>query len=465
MIYPNNAELFYSDQTDGRRYIMNRLLSKTKLSSLQLIIAGFLCVILVGTILLMFPVSTKAGIRTSFSDALFTSTSAVCVTGLVITDTASYWSAFGQAVILVLIQIGGLSIVLVTAFFATIAGRKISLLQRSMLQDSISAHQIGGVVKMTSFIFKAALIIEACGILIMLPSFCKEYGTSGIWMSVFHSVSAFCNAGFDIMGTKTGTFSSLTSFSGNIGIVIPVCLMIISGGIGFFTWKDIVTYKLRLKKYHMQSKVILVTTAILILLPTLFLFFNDFSGVAVKERLCLSLFQAVTPRTAGFNTADLTALTSISRIMIIILMLIGGSPGSTAGGIKTTTLAVLFKNSIAVFQKRKSAQFFGRRITDDTIKTAATLLMLYLFLTFTGAFIISSIELLPVESCLFETASAIGTVGLSLGITPMLGPISRFILLVLMFFGRVGGLTLLFAAVSSKEADVSRRPVEKITVG
>ncbi len=444
---------------------MNAVILKLKLSSLQLIIAGFLSVILTGAILLMLPAAANAGSPASFGDALFTSTSAVCVTGLVITDTASYWSAFGQAVILVLIQIGGLSIVLVTAFFASISGRKITLLQRSMLQDSISSPQIGGVVKMTAFIFKAALVIELCGILVMLPSFCGEYGLSGIWMSVFHSVSAFCNAGFDIMGTKTGTFSSLTAFSGNLGIVIPICLLIISGGIGFFTWKDIVTHKFHIKKYHMQSKVILTAAAVLILLPTVFLFFGEYSQYPIKERFCLSLFQAVTPRTAGFNTADLTALTDISRMMIIILMLIGGSPGSTAGGIKTTTIAVLFKNSIAVFRQRKSTQLFGRRIEDGTIKTAATLLLMYLFLTFTGAFIISAVESLPVESCLFETASAIGTVGLSLGITPMLGPLSRIILLGLMFFGRVGGLTLIYAAINRKEAEVSRRPVGKITVG
>ena len=444
---------------------MNRLLTKTKLSSLHLIIAGFLSVILLGTILLILPVSTKSGIPASFADALFTSTSAVCVTGLVITDTASYWSAFGQAVILVLIQIGGLSIVLVATFIAAVSGRKISLLQRSMLQDSISSPQIGGVVKMTAFIFKAALIIEACGVLIMLPGFMKQYGASGIWMSVFHSVSAFCNAGFDIMGTKTGVFTSLTSFGSTVGIVLPVCLLIMSGGIGFFTWKDIVTYKFHIKKYHMQTKVILTATAILILLPTAYLFFGEFSQFPVKERFCLSLFQAVTPRTAGFNTADLTSMTGMSRMLMIILMLIGGSPGSTAGGIKTTTLAVLFKNSIAVFQKRKDPQMFGRRITNETVKTASTILMLYLFLTFTGAFIISAAESLPVESCVFEAASAIGTVGLSLGITPMLGTLSRTILLVLMFFGRVGGLTLMYAAVTSKETEVSRRPVEQITVG
>lgn len=455
----------HSGLTYGRRDIMDTLLAKIKLTSLQLIVLGFLGVILLGTVLLMLPVSTKAGIPASFGDAVFTSASAVCVTGLVIADTASYWSAFGQAVILVLIQTGGLSIVLVATFFAAISGRKISLLQRSMLQDSISSHQIGGVVKMTGFIFKTALTIEACGILIMLPSFCKEYGISGVWMSVFHSVSAFCNAGFDIMGTKTGTFSSLSYFSGNIGIVIPVCLLILSGGLGFFTWKDIVTRRTQIKQYTMQSKVVLTVTAVLILLPTIYLFFGEFSGFPVKERFCLSLFQAVTPRTAGFNTADLTALSGISRMMLIILMLIGGSPGSTAGGVKTTTLAVLFKNSTAVFRKRKDPQIFGRRISSDTVKTAATLLTMYLFLTFAGAFIISAVESLPVESCVFETASAIGTVGLSLGITPLLGPLSRYILLAMMFFGRVGGLTLMYAAISSKETEVSRRPVEKITVG
>lgn len=277
----------------------------------------------------MLPFAVKEGSSASLEDALFTSTSAVCVTGLVVRDTASYWSGFGQAVILLLIQIGGLGIVSVAAFIAMLSGRKITLLQRSMLQDSISAHQIGGIVKMTGFVFKIALVAELSGTLIMLPVFCGRYGLSGIWMSVFHSVSAFCNAGFDIMGDKTGPFSSLTSFASNPGIVIPICLLIIIGGIGFLTWEDIATNKLHIRSYRMQSKVVLATTGALIIVPMLLLLLFEYTSGAVKGRVVLSLFQAITPRTAGFNTVSLSYLSGAGRMLLVVLMLIGGSPGST----------------------------------------------------------------------------------------------------------------------------------------
>ncbi len=436
-----------------------------KFSSFQIMIGGFLAAILGGTFLLMLPVSANSSQVTPFGDALFTSTSAICVTGLVVRDTASHWSIFGQAVILVMIQVGGLGVVTVAAFIAAVSGRRISLLQRSMIQDSISAYHIGGIVKMISFIFRIAFLVELAGAVLMMPVFCKTYGLSGIWMACFHSVSAFCNAGFDIMGTRTGEFSSLTVFAGRPGIVIPVCALIVVGGIGFLTWDDISLHRWHFRRYRMQSKVIAVTTALLIVIPALILFANDFAGLPMKERICLSLFQAVTPRTAGFNTADLNAMTETGRMMTVGLMLIGGSPGSTAGGMKTTTLAVLAVNIAAVVRRRKSPQMFGRRIDDNTIKTASALLFLYVFLSMTAAFVISLLEGLPVGTCIFETASAIGTVGLSLGITPSLGLASHLILIVLMFFGRVGGLTILFAAVSRTDTRASQCPVEKIHVG
>ncbi len=440
-------------------------MKKKKLSSFQIVIIGFLGVILIGSLLLVFPFSSKARQWTAFDTALFTSTSAVCVTGLVVKDTASYWSIFGQAVILVLIQIGGLGIVSVAAFIAAASGRKISLLERSMLQDSFSAHQLGGIVKLTWFVFRVALIAEFAGALAMLPAFIRSFGAHGIWMAVFHSVSAFCNAGFDIMGDKVGEFSSLTFFSTDLGVIIPVCVLILFGGIGFLTWDDIVANKFKLKKYRMQSKVILVTNAIIIAVPAVLLFITDFTDLPIKDRICLALFQTITPRTAGFNTADLSAMTGVGRLLIIILMLIGGSPGSTAGGMKTTTAAVLFANAISVFRSKKNAQMFGRRIEDGVVKSAATLLLLYLVLAFTGAFIISASEGIPFNECIFETASAIGTSGLSLGITPSLGLGSHIILMILMFFGRVGGLTLIFAALGNKCTQVSQCPVEKIVVG
>ena len=436
-----------------------------QVSSFQIVILGFVAVILLGTGLLMLPVSSRAGTWTSIDDALFTATSAVCVTGLVVKDTAIYWSFFGQAVILILIQIGGLGLVTVTAFIALVSGKRISLFQRSLLQESVSAPQLGGIVKMVRFICIVVFVIELLGAVVMMPTFCKAYGTAGIWMSVFHSVSAFCNAGFDVMGGRTGKYSSLTAFSANPGIVMPICLLIIIGGIGFMTWRDMVDNRLHFKKYRMQSKVIITTTFILILLPAVLYFLHDFAAYPLKERLSLAFFQAVTPRTAGFNTADLSSMTSTGRTVMIALMLIGGSPGSTAGGIKTTTIAVLAANTIGIIRRKKNVKMFGRRIEDSIVKTAAALLTLYLCFAIASACVISAIENLPIGTCLFETVSAIGTVGLSLGLTPSLGLISHIILILLMFFGRVGGLTLLFAAINSNGVEFSQYPIEKIHVG
>ena len=444
---------------------MLRLPSGRKMSSFQIIICGFLAVILVGTMILMLPISTAGRQWASFETALFTSVSAVCVTGLVVQDTASFWSAFGQFIIMLLIQIGGLGIISVTAFLVTVSGRKISLLQRSLLMESISADQVGGIVKMTSFIFRLAFTVELIGAVLMMPSFCIHFGLSGIWMSVFHSVSAFCNAGFDVMGRHTGSFSSLTYFSDSFGVVIPICALIIIGGIGFLTWGDVAFHGIHFKRYRMQSKVIIATTAILILFPTVFFFMNDFAAYPLKQRLCLSLFQAVTPRTAGFNTADMAAVTGVGRVMMIVLMLIGGSPGSTAGGIKTTTAAVLCANVLSTVRRRRSTQLFGRRIDDETVRQSATLLMIYPLFVLSAAQVISFIEDIPIGPCIFETASAIGTVGLSLGITPSLGTVSHLLLIMLMFFGRVGALTIMFAATSRDGLEVAQCPFAKIHVG
>ncbi|MBQ7082458.1 MAG: Trk family potassium uptake protein [Oscillospiraceae bacterium] len=438
---------------------------KRHLTSFQTIILGFAGVILVGALILMLPISTKSGVATPFGEALFTSTSAVCVTGLVVQDTATYWSVFGQSVILVLIQIGGLGVITVAASFALLSGRKISLMQRSTMQEAISAPKVGGIVRLTFFVLKVTFLLELLGTLVMMPTFIRDFGAKGIWMAFFHSISAFCNAGFDMMGTEGAKYTSLTSYAGNPVINITVMALIIIGGIGFLTWEDIVTNKFHFKKYRMQSKVIFVTSAILILIPTIFFFFADFSGLPMRERVLGSLFQAVTPRTAGFNTIDLTQMTSAGQAIMIALMLIGGSPGSTAGGMKTTTVAVLFANLLASFRRKEDAQLFGRRIDGKAVKNAATILMLYIMLFFGGAVIISVSEDLPIGACLFETASAVGTVGLTLGITPSLGSVPQIVLIVLMFLGRVGGLTLIYAALSGSGKKLSKLPQERITVG
>jgi trk system potassium uptake protein TrkH len=435
------------------------------LTSFQLIILGFAGVILLGALILMLPVASASGAWTPFRESLFTSTSAVCVTGLVIYDSGSYWSGFGQGVILLLIQIGGLGVITMAATFLMLAGKNISLKERSAMQDAISAPAVGGIVRLTRFILKGTFFIELLGALAMLPVFCRDYGSRGIWMSVFHSVSAFCNAGFDILGRPGNLYPSLTAYIADPLINIIVVLLIVTGGIGFLTWDDVCTHRLHLRRYRMQSKVILAATGLLILFPAVLFFFTDFSDLPMEQRFLASLFQAVTPRTAGYNTADLTAMTEASRAVMTVLMLIGGAPGSTAGGMKVTTLTVLTANAFATFRRRAEPQLFHRRLEGAAIRNASTILMLYLTLFFTGAVIISTAEGLPLSACLYETASAVGTVGLTLGLTPQLGTLSQWILIVLMFLGRVGGLTLIYAAYSGRDLSCARFPQEKITVG
>lgn len=438
---------------------------KRHLTTFQSIFLGFLSIILVGSLLLMLPISSTSGRITPFNESLFTATSAVCVTGLAVQDTGSYWTTFGQAIILLLIQIGGLGVVTVAASFALLSGRKISLMQRCTMQEAIAAPKVGGIVRLTGFIIKATMIFELSGAVIMMPAFCNKFGARGIWLAVFHSVSAFCNAGFDILGSANSKYVSLTQYTDCISVNLVVMFLIIIGGIGFLTWEDIYINRLHIKKYRMQSKVILITSAILIFVPALYFFFFDLTGLPLKERILASLFQSVTTRTAGFNTVDLTVMQSPSIAIMVILMIIGGSPGSTAGGIKTTTVAVLFANAWATFGRKDSAHLFKRRIDNSIVKNASTILMLYSILSFFGAIAISNAEKLPFSQCLFETASAVGTVGLTLGITPELGIFSQIILIILMFCGRVGGLTLIYAAISNAKKNMSKYPLERITVG
>ena len=445
---------------------MNTTLAlKKHLSPFQIIILGFAGVILLGTILLMLPISSVQRVITPFSQALFTSVSAVCVTGLVVYDTATYWSYFGQLVILILIQIGGMGVITVAVFIAIISGKKISLMQRSTMQEAISAFQMGGIVKMTYFIIKGCFLVEFIGACLMMTVFCNDFGIKGIWMAIFHSISAFCNAGFDIMGSTNNQFASLTVYQGVVWINFVVMLLIVIGGIGFLTWSDILANRNHFHKYRMQSKVIIGTTLILIIIPALYFFIKEFNNMPITERVLSSLFQAITPRTAGFNTVDMNIISSTGRALIIILMLIGGSPGSTAGGMKTTTIAVLFANMMAIARRNEYAYYFGRRIDNSIVRNASTLLFMYLTLFISGAFIISIVENIDMGLCLFETASAIGTVGLSLGITPGLHLISKLVLIALMFFGRVGGLTMIFATGRKVHHIYGKLPQEKITVG
>ena len=438
---------------------------KKHMTSFQLIIMGFAGVILLGTVLLMLPFSSAEKVITPFHEALFTATSAVCVTGLVVKDTGSYWSLAGQTIILALIQIGGLGVVTVAASVSILSGKKISLMQRSTMQDAISAPKVGGIVRLTRFILRGTFLIEAAGTVLLLPVFMGDYGKKGIWMSVFHSISAFCNAGFDILGTDSSMFPSLTGYSGNILINLVIMLLIITGGIGFLTWDDIYTNKLNFKRYRMQSKIILMTTACLILFPTVFFYICDLTNLPMEKRLLAAAFQSVTTRTAGFNTINISEMSEASKAVMILLMLIGGSPGSTAGGMKTTTFSVLILNEIATFRSQENAGAFGRRLEYHVIKNAATIARLYFALFFGGGIAISVYEGLPLLNCLYEAASAVGTVGLTLGITPELHVFSQVVLIILMYLGRVGGLTLIYAVFSGRNKGNAKLPLEKITVG
>ncbi len=447
-----------------------QVLKHKHLSSSQVIILGFFMAILIGSLLLMLPCAKTGEGSASFLDALFTATSSTCVTGLVVQNTATYWTVFGQTVILILIQIGGMGVVTIAVTLTLISGKKIGLMQRSIMQESISAPHVGGIVRLTGFIVKTTIAIEVLGAVVMYPVFGKQFGVfKGIWYAIFHSISAFCNAGFDLMGVEK-PYSSLIHLAGQPIINIVIMLLIIVGGIGFITWEDISIHKLHFKKYRMQSKVVLSLTVILIVIPALYFYFVELSrpewnGMSEREKVLASLFQAVTPRTAGFNTIDISKLTEAGQFLMIPLMLIGGAPGSTAGGMKVTTIAVLSATAIAVFRRKTDAHLFQRRIVLEVVRNAATIFLLYVVLALFGGIIISSVEQIPVLPALFEAASAVGTVGITLGITPQLGMISKIILIFLMFTGRVGGLTILFAAFSGKQPNISKFPQEKITVG
>lgn len=438
---------------------------RKRISPFQIILLGFAGIVLIGSFLLALPFASKSGEWTPYIDALFTSASATCVTGLIVYDTASHWSLFGQIVLLLLIQIGGMGIISVAAAIAIMSGRKIGLFARNTMKEAISAPELGGVVRLTGFVLKGMLLIELIGAAILAFPFCRDYGAEGVWMAVFHSVSAFCNAGFDLMGDKTGQFSSLTAYGADPVVGVAIILLIIVGGIGFLTWRDVVKNKWHVRKYRMQSKLVLLTSFVLIVFPAAYFFCFEYADKPLGERVLASLFQAVSPRTAGFNTSDLTRFTDVGVAIMIMLMLIGGSSGSTAGGMKVSTFAVLVASVGSVFHRRREVTALKRRIGDDVVKNAAAIAFMYITLFLFAGSLISVVDGLPLKECLFESASAIATVGLTLGITPSLTVVPKLILTLLMYLGRVGGLTIIYAALKNENTDEGRLPSEPISVG
>lgn len=443
---------------------------KQKWSTTKIIAVGYVLVITIGTILLMLPVSGRNHEPVPFMDAWFTATSATCVTGLVTHDTYTYWSSFGQAVLLVLIQIGGMGFMTIAISAMTLTRKKIGLSQRLLMQESVGAPQVAGVVRMSRLILGGTVFFEGLGALLLSFYYIPRLGFGkGLYFSVFHSISAFCNAGIDLMGYYQPS-SSLITASDSYLVGITIAGLILVGGIGFLVWEDALRWKWHISRYRLHSKVVLAAAVALVIGGTLFMFLFEYGkpsmeGKNLGEQILCSFFQAVTPRTAGFNTMDLNQLSPSSQMLMVCLMFIGGSPGSTAGGIKTTTMTILLLTIWTEFKKRKDVELFKRRVEGEVIRHAACILMFYGSLAFVSSMIICAVEGIGAKEVIFEVVSALCTVGLSLGITAEVGVLSHVILILLMFIGRVGGITILIAFSSRLSAIPSKLPAEKIAVG
>ena len=441
------------------------------LSPARIILLGFAALIALGTLLLTLPFATADGRGAPLVTALFTATSATCVTGLVLEDTALYWSLFGQGVILALIQVGGMGVVTIAVAVGLFTGQKIGLRQRWIMQQSISAPHVGGIVRMTGFILRTAALIELAGAALLALRFVPRLGPfRGLWYSLFHSVSAFCNAGFDLLGAVYEPGCSLIPVMDDPLFILPIILLIVLGGIGFLTWGDLYAHRLRWHEYSLQTKLVLTTTLALLLGGFAYLYFMEFNAqpqwaaLSPWQKVSAAAFQSVTARTAGFCSVDLAAMSEPSQLAMTALMLVGGASGSTAGGMKVGTLAVMILCIRSVVMDWESAHAFGRRITDETLRAAACVFTLYLTLLLGGALILCNLNDITLMEGLFETASAVGTVGLTLGITPQLSTASHLLLVVLMYFGRMGGLTMIYA-FASRPQKLGQYPQEDMSVG
>ncbi len=442
---------------------------KRKFSALQVIASGFFLIAMAGTFLLMLPVSSRDGTWTPFLTALFTSVSSSCVTGLVLVDTATHWSLFGQIVILLLIQTGGLGFMTIATFFMSFAKKNINLRNRSIMAESINTSHIAGLKKITKKIILGTALFEGVGAVVLSFRFIGEFGIiKGIWYGVFHSISAFCNAGFDLLGVQ-GEFSSLINYTGDIIVNITLIILISVGGIGFLVWDDIARNKLNFRKYQLHTKIVLVVSLVLTFGGAILFFIlennHSLSGMTATEKLLGSLFSSVTCRTAGFNTVDFAALSKGSILIMCFLMFVGGSSGSTAGGAKTTTIAVIFSYLFASLRGISKPVIFGRTIDSETHRKAVTVCVFNLTLIFTAVTLICAVDNLPLEDVCFEIFSAMSTVGMSTGITRDLSTVSQIAVIILMYCGRVGSISFALAILEKRAQPPVIYPTESITVG
>ena len=442
---------------------------RIKLSTMQIIALGFIIIIFIGACLLCLPFASTNG-SVDFVDALFTATSATCVTGLVVMDTGTEWTLFGQIVILVMIQIGGLGFMTFAILFLRIFRKRFGLKNKEVMVESINTSNLDRIVSITNKMLWGTLIFELSGAVLLAIRFVPEYGWGqGLWYGLFHSVSAFCNAGFDLLGVET-PFISLVNYADDLLVNGVIMALIVIGGIGFLVWDDITKFGCRFKRYSLTSKIVLSFSAILIVGGALLMYLAEYAGkdtgLTFGQEVLRSLFASVTARTAGFNTINLADMSEGGRLVSMLLMFIGGSPGSTAGGIKTTTFAVIFIYTFAGVSHKQSADVFGRRIPDGAFKRAVYVFFTNLLLVVAGTFVISCLNPdMRFSSVMFECFSAIGTVGLTVGITTELDTVSHIVLILLMYLGRVGSISFATVLFEKRARPAVVNPKERITIG
>lgn len=447
----------------------DRRLNFFNLQPVQILAIGFATVILTGAILLKLPVATKQGISTPFLDCLFTATSAVCVTGLVVVDTGTYWSTFGQIVIMLLIQIGGLGFMTFASFFAVLLGKKISLKERLIMQEAYNSFNIQGMVKLMFYVIGITFSIEGIGAVLLATQFIPEYGLGkGIYYSIFHAVSAFCNAGFDLIGN----FKSLTPYVDNTVITLTIGGLIVIGGLGFIVITELINTR-NLRRLTLHTKVVLLTTGLLVLTGMILFFLfecnnpNTMGKLSLKGKILASLFASITPRTAGYNTIPLDTMTNSGKFLTIILMFIGASPGSTGGGIKTSTAMLIFLTVLAVIHGREDTELFKKRFGKNLVYKAFSIVTISMTLITMVVMVLSVTESATPIEIVYEAVSAFGTVGLTLGLTTRLTPIGKVIIVITMYIGRVGPLTFALA-IAHRQLNANnaiRYPEDKIIVG
>lgn len=440
-------------------------------SATQTICSSFLLVIAVGTLLLTLPISSRTG-RLGVIDAMFTATSATCVTGLVVRDTWSQFSLFGQVIILMLIQVGGLGLVTLTSFFALAARRRMGFRDLRLLGESVSADGLSKATEVLKIVIKLAAAFEAVGIVLLLFAFVPQFGAEGVWVSVFTAISAFCNAGFDLFG-RFGAYSSLVPYVNNYYVQAVVMFMIMAGGLGFMVWVELAEYHKK-RRLSLHAKVVLQFSVIFWVGGAVLLALLEWSnpktmgGLSVPGKIMAALFQSVSTRTAGMNTIDLAACSPISKLLMSVLQFIGAAPGSTGGGVKVTTFAVLILTIRSVAQGRDDCVIGGHHIESKTVYRALTIIVIGAVAAFGSAVVVyyNTAETVSVIDCIFESCSAFGTVGLSVGVTGQLNTGAKLLYMACMFMGRVGPVSLAIS-LTAKPDDNKRKvlPVGHINVG